>query len=448
MNPATVDGQRLLPAPKGVNQSVLGSVTLAGRNREISGFAFGLYIYFLVDFFLHFSARVPAYGLIRPTLLLVFIISMSLYVQAGKLKGLGSDPLIKAMNALLIYLLISLPLVEWPGSVIKNNLSEFVKAIVFLYFTAFIVDSRKRFVVFLFVFIFCQLVRVLEPLFMNLTSGYWGSKTYLGGGEFANRLSGAPSDVINPNELGFVIVTLIPFLHYFLWQDRFYKKVVYLLLMPAIMYALILTMSRGAMIALVVIGWMLFKSSNRKFFMIVSFLIAVILGWSVMNETQKDRYRSLFDSEAQGSATVEGRWAGMQREFELGFKKPIFGHGLGTTPEAKKHIMGGRDQAAHNLYAELLIEIGIVGAFFFLSMIVHAYKKFVSVKHVVSSGVDVPIFYQRMMLAMTAVFWMYVVYSMNYWGLSVYYWYLFGGMSFAFYRIMQKEGLVGSASVK
>jgi Cu/Ag efflux pump CusA len=47
-------------------------------------------------------------------------------------------------------------------------------------------------------------------------------------------------------------------------------------------------------------------------------------------------------------------------------------------------------------------------------------------------------YYLRLNKVLIAVFWMYVVYSMNYWGLSVYYWYFFGGLVIAFGRIIDK----------
>jgi len=34
---------------------------------------------------------------------------------------------------------------------------------------------------------------------------------------------------------------------------------------------------------------------------------------------------------------------------------------------------------------------------------------------------------------------MYAVYSINYWGLSQYYWYLFGGLVIAFGRLVDKK---------
>ena len=257
---------------------------------QASSFTFGLFIYYLIDFFLHLSQRIPGYGLLRPTLLLALIISISLFIQREKFRGWSKDPIVASLLVLLIYLAVSLPLVEWPGSVVKNNLSDFIKAITFFFFTVLLVDSDRRLKIFLLVFIGCQLIRVFEPLFLNLTEGYWGSSTYIGGGEFSQRLSGAPSDVINPNELGFVIVTAIPFLHYLLWSSGFKARLLYLLLMPPLLYALILTQSRGALLALLVIAFFVFKESSHKFSLVVVAILVGMAGWQVMTDEQKDRY--------------------------------------------------------------------------------------------------------------------------------------------------------------
>ncbi|PSF11235.1 O-antigen ligase family protein [Marinobacter shengliensis] len=409
----------------------------AGNSGSINSVTFVIFLYFLIDFFLHLSARIPGYGVIRPTLLLVLIISISLFVQRDKISGWSKDRLASVLLVLIGYIIISLPLVEWPGSVLRNNLSDFVKAVVFFFFTALLVDDERRLKIFLFIFLGCQVVRIFEPLFLNLTEGYWGSKTYIGHGEFSQRLAGAPSDVINPNELGFVIVTLIPFIHYLLWSRGLKYKVIYLLLLFPILYALILTQSRGAFVALLVIAFFIFKESKQKFRLVLVSIVIAFLGWSSMSGDQKDRYLSLIGkSETSNATTVDGRLDGIVREFSLGLERPIVGHGLGTTPEAKTHILGRR-QASHNLYAELLIELGIIGTIIFLVFLFRVYQK-LSLNKSKIEGLDGDAFNFHRMLnkSMIAVFWMYAVYSLNYWGLSQYYWYLFGGLALAFHNIL------------
>lgn len=411
------------------------------KHREVSSFCFGLYIYFLIDFFLHLSQRIPGYGVVRPTLLLVLLITMSLLMQRDVLKGRGQDKPFRIIVVLSVYFLISVPFVEWPGSVLKNNIPEFVKAVVFLFFTALTVDSERRLKVFLIVFLGCQVFRVLEPLYLNITTGYWGSKTHLSGGEFASRLAGAPSDVINPNELGFVIATVIPFLYYFLWQGRVKSKLFFVLLMLPLLYALALTMSRGAMVALLVVFWMIFKESNKKVFLICALMAGALVFWSNLSPVQKDRYLSLVSKESQANATVEGRFEGMRKEFELGLRRPIFGHGLGTTGEAKAHVYG-KTQAAHNLYAEVLIETGIIGFIIFLAFMKSIFGELKKNKEYLAKLHSGNNFYLRLNTSLIAVFWMYAVYSINYWGLSVYYWYLLAGVVICTGRLLKNQVVV------
>jgi hypothetical protein len=401
----------------------------------VSGFTFGLFIFFNIDFFLHLSARIPGYGVVRPTLVLVFLITFLLFSQKNKFQDIYQAEPFKRIKWLVIYLALSFFIVRWPGSAL-NNLPDFVKAICFFFFTAMIVDTERRLKVFLFVFIGCQLVRVYEPLYLNITSGYWGDKTYLGGGEFAQRLSGAPSDVINPNELGFVIATIVPFIYYLLWGGRVKAKLLFLILLPPLLYALILTMSRGALLALGVVGWVVFKRSKYKAVLIIAAVGIAIGGWSVMTDIQKDRYLSLVDSDTAGAATADGRVEGMLNEMVLGFTtRPIFGNGLGTTVETKFHELGS-GKASHNLYAELVIEVGLVGAFFFLSYIFRLRSSLLKAETHNRAA-----FWKNLILALLAVFWMYVIYSVNYYGLSQYYWYLFGGLVVSVSRILNREAV-------
>lgn len=404
-------------------------------DQVVSSFTFVFFLYFILDFFLRFSVRIPGYSNLRPTLVAVVILAILLFVQREKLVEKFKHPVFKPVFVLLAYLVISLPLVEWPGSVIRNNLDPFVKAIVFLFFTALIVDTRKRLVWFVGVFVLCQVVRVLEPLYLNLTQGYWGSSTYLSTKEFANRLAGAPADVINPNELGFVIVTVIPFLHYLLWTGRWKLKAIYLVLMPLLLYALILTMSRGAFLALMVVSFFIFKESRHKTALVGVAVMAIVAAFSVMTPVQKERYLSIIDRDVEGGASAEGRIQGMIREFQLGLTRPVVGHGLGTTGETKANKLGRR-QASHNLYAELLIEIGVVGFAIFLAFLVRAFKqlKLLQVAFGRAERADAS-FYENLNKVLICLFWMYAVYSLNYWGLSQYYWYLFGGLTIALGRL-------------
>jgi O-antigen ligase len=394
--------------------------------KGVSNATFFFFQLYQLEFFLHFSQRVHAIGIMRPTALLFVIITMFLISQKNILREKLMHPIFSAYGAFLIMLIFTLPFVTFPGSVIKNNIPFLLRAIVFLYFVALIVDTDKRFKWTMALFVGCQVIRVLEPLYLNITEGYWGDVTYIDG-EFADRLSGAPTDLLNPNELGFVIATVIPFLHYYLLPKNWKFKILYLGLLPLLLYALILTMSRGAFLALLVVGWIIFKESKYKALLIIVAIAIAIGGFSVMNDNQKDRYLSLVSSDSKQAKSKDGRINGMIHEFELGFARPIFGHGLGTTAESKVQA-GYNAQASHNMYAEVLIEVGLVGMFFFFRFVQKLYKQ-IAFSNERTEGMDE--FYRLTFKILKIVFWMFVVYSINYWGLTQYYWYNLAGLTIA-----------------
>lgn len=379
-----------------------------------------------LEFFLHFSQRVHAIGVIRPTILLFLLIATLLVVQKNIVRIRLKHPTFVAYSAFLIMLLIIIPFVTFPGSVIKNNFPVFIKAVVFLYFVGLILDTPARFRWALIVFVSCQVIRVLEPLYLNITEGYWGDATNVDG-ELEARLGGAPSDVINANELGFVITTAIPFLHYYLLPRTWFYKVVYFALLPLLLYALILTMSRGAFLALLVVGWVVFAESKHKVLLVLAIIGIACAGLAVMNDNQRDRYLSLVSSDSKQAKSKEGRINGMINEFKIGFTRPVFGHGLGTTAEAKvKNGFG--PQASHNMYAEILIEVGLVGMFFFYRFIRSIYRQITYSYKFVH---EMDEFYQITFKVFKVVFWMFIVYSINYWGLTQYYWYNLAGLVIA-----------------
>jgi hypothetical protein len=430
-----------------MQQSIGTDVSGLSRVAQTPPWLFWTYLFFLVNFFLHFATRVPAYGALRPTLLLTGILAIGVAFNSSAVRNLKASHEARLLFVLFIYIVVSLPFVAYPGSVLRANFEVWVKAVSFLVFTVAVVDSPQRLRLMIITFVSCQVIRILEPLYLNVTQGYWGSDTHLGGGEFANRLSGAPSDVINANELGFIIVTTVPFLHFFLTGRNRLGWLLYISLMPLLLYALVLTMSRGAFIALIIVGAVIFAFSKHRTMLATLAALAAIGGWSTMSPVHKDRYLSLVDDSALSASTVDGRVSGTIAEFELGFNRPLFGHGLGTTPEVKAHTFGRR-QASHNMYGELLIEIGMVGAAIFLRLILNAVKRLRALnRELKNKQHSTDSLIPALTKALIALFAMFAVYSFNYWGLSQWYWYFLLGVTAVLVRLSKPNDQRGIAQV-
>ncbi|QCF26288.1 O-antigen ligase family protein [Hydrocarboniclastica marina] len=386
-----------------------------------------LYLLYLASFFLHIPGRVSILGAIRMDFLLVGAITF--FILGSKAtKGARLDKASQYLLAIFVYSILVLPLVEWPGSVINNGLVAFIKGAIFYFFTVNLIVSERRLKVFLTVFIVCNVLRVVEPLFMNITSGYLGSRTHLGGGEFAGRLSGAPSDTINPNGLAFVIASILPFLHYIFSAVNKKAMAAYLLVIPVLFYAMALTMSRSGIVALAIIAFGVFMKSKRKPLLFIIGIVGLIVIWASLNDLQKDRYLSLVSSDTAQSSSAEGRIDGWFRDFEVAMNRPIIGHGLGTSREASWNI-GGNDQPAHILWAEIWQEIGFIGLVLFILYLKTIIKNFLDAGKLIKKHYPPSDFLYRCTEAMQVWLMMNLLFSLASYGLKSYEWYLFGGLS-------------------
>ena len=407
------------------------------------------------SYFLHIPNRFPVLGAIRIDLIIVFLLAVAIFSQLDAVSGKFDNIINKSTTILLLYILISLPFVEWPGSVIRNNYPLFIKAIVFYFFTVSIVDTTPRLRNYILIIVFCQLFRIIEPLYLNMTTGYWGSSTFIGGGEFTDRLSGAPSDVVNPNGLALVIALTLAFIHYLFGKSRLLIRAIYFALVPLMMYALVLTMSRSGVIAVMIIFVNMFIKSNYKILLVIFSVLLAYGLWANMNDYQKDRYLSITGGGSEASnESFDGRRRGMLKDFQVGMHRPIFGHGLGTSREAIYNVRGG-GQVSHILYAEVIIELGIIGFIIymvFLKQIYTTLKNNRSMCNDISSRKNSDViartdpsildslnYHFKLLDACSSCFWMLLIFSVAQYGLSEFHWYLIAGILSVQNRILNEN---------
>lgn len=396
---------------------------------------FQVYLLFVLSYFLHLPARFPVLGLIRFDLLLVLIIFAGLFLNSKDDLKASINSTSKTIKVLVVYIIVTVPFVQWPGSVLHTNFPNFIKVIIFFYFTIYLIKSEKQLKLFLNIFVVCQVFRILEPLYLHVTTGYWGDRAHMGGGEFLSRLGGSPYDLVNPNGLAFVIAMTIPFLHYMAGWHGKKGKLLYVVLLPALLYTLVLTASRSGFVAIAIIYFGIFIKSNHKIVIAVVSSLILSVGYSNLNDLQKDRYRSLFSSDARGSETAQGRWVGIKADFAVAMNRPILGHGLGTSVEANAHA-GGHAMLSHNLYTEIMQELGMVGLIIFLWFIKTIIQNFIiSLREIRESGVN-DVYLINLVHAMQVWLFMNIIFSFASYGLSSYEWYLFGGLSVVIQRLI------------
>lgn len=388
---------------------------------------FSLYVLFTMSWFLHLPERVPVLGAMRLDLLLVIVILIGLFLTEQPVATDDDSKSTRALKLLLIYIIITIPFVQWPGSVIKSGIPNFIKASMFYFFTVRILNSEKKLLAFFYIFVACEAFRVLEPVYLHLTEGYWGSSTYMDGDMMA-RLAGAPSDTINGNGLAFVICTTVSFLYFLSRSFSRPIKFIILLSYPVFGYALILTASRTGILALGVIMAAIFFKSRRKLMLALTFSLAVLIVVPILTPLQRDRYLSIGRDDVAGASTAKLRVTGIIDDFKAGLEKPIIGHGVGTSLELNANRLG-QAMPAHNLYVEIFQELGGIGLLifgYFLYSIVHNLSRVLRKAKKLPAG---PSTASLIDITDALQTWMYMnlLFSVASYGLNSNEWYLLGG---------------------
>lgn len=400
-----------------------------------------LYLLFIISWFLHFGRRVPIWGDMRLDLIIVIVLVIMCFILTNSraLQESSEDNTWKYLKILIAFIFITIPFVEWPGSVIKFGLENFVKAVVFYYFTVIFINTEKRLKQFISVFLGCQIFRIAEPLYLHITQGYWGSSASMigaGGMEMMNRLAGAPHDVINPNGLAYLIVFILPIIH-FLSSYSWVNRSIYLISLPILIYALFLTGSRSGFLALIIVVVGIIIKTKKKALYTGIILAASMVILLNLSGDLADRYLSIFTSDTKNAATAHQRITNLESDLLVALKKPIVGHGISTSIEANANLASS-SLRSHNLYTELAQEIGFVGLVIFLLFmkaiglnLVNSYK---TLKDSGRSGGYLLLFNN----AMHVTFAMNILFSIFSYGLSTFSWYLLAGLSVVLNRLNYK----------
>lgn len=368
--------------------------------------------------------------------MLLVLVIFGLILMA-KTSTKSESPITKYLITLSIYAIAVVPFVTWPGSVLNKGLPAFIKAAIFFYFTYKLVLDERRLKIMVYIFILANTYRVIEPLYLNLTQGYWGSKTSFGWDQ-VNRLAGGPYDIVNSNGLAFIIASILPFYHYLFGTKGIWRKLIYWALTPVLLYTMSLTLSRSGLLAVAIIYGVIFLKSNKKFILASLGVIGVVIFFGSLNEVQRDRYLSIFSDDTQSSGSAEGRITGLQQDFAVAMIKPIIGHGLGTSQEANWNFRGNA-QPSHNLWIEVWQELGIIGLIIFILYVKEIYKGFVLTNKAMASSSRSSEFLRSCLPAMQVWLAMNFLFSFASYGLTSYEWYLFGGFSAVMTRLAKNS---------
>jgi len=175
---------------------------------------------------------------------------------------------------------------------------------------------------------------------------------------------------LDNNGSALLIAMGIP-LCYFLWEaSRSKIRWFYLLFIPVIAHAVMLSFSRGALLSVVLVSPMVFLLTRYKIFVAVVFFAGAVFVLATSGPELQDRFFSISKHDSDESAVSRKRtWL---MAIDLANQKPIFGYGIRCSTLHTKDVNGVENQAIHNTYLQMAADSGWPGMGLYLTMILGA----------------------------------------------------------------------------
>lgn len=214
----------------------------------------------------------------------------------------------------------------------------------------------------------------------------WGIVSYLLGLDFAAQFSVLESrrmtstQYLGPNAFALMLVAIYPFaFNFYIHEEQWKKRMCYLLWAGLLIGGTLLTYSRASTVTLGLVTLYIIMRSWKRLTRgeVVGFAAAVLLVLFMLPGLVFERVESL--SRGEDDPSLKSRWSYILVGYEIFKDHPLFGVGPNNykvayaSPEYKRYgylsesnIEMGRERgrqgrAAHNMYIEVLTEVGVVG---------------------------------------------------------------------------------------
>jgi putative inorganic carbon (hco3(-)) transporter len=335
-----------------------------------SSFQIWLLSFYVFIWFLQIGNRIGILGAIRIEFL-VGIILVALSIRELTSSKNRSDVFHKDFVK-SIYILYFIFFLYTFFSYDKNHSSEifFDRILKFSMFTLFIgtmVKTKAEAALVLLGFMLAIAKIVQEGIFGVVTGGMvWQNQGI-------PRLHGVTKLYRHPNSLSGLAVSALPF---FLFLFPFQSRLVKLLFLGAIAGLLMVVMYTGSrtgyVATLILLFAILLRLGLFKFKTILSVILILVIGIILIPQDYKDRFGTMFKSDEDRGSSATKRIEILEDAWAIVKKYPL-GVGVQAFPHVRD-IEFGRQQDTHNLYLEILTNLGPIGFIAFWFFIILLFK--------------------------------------------------------------------------
>jgi O-antigen ligase len=329
----------------------------------------GLFSAYVLTWFLEVGKRIEFLGAIRFEFLLGAVLTAIAVPSLLQSRTSDRNLLPKYAIAYLAFATLHLPLsqsfaVSW--NMYVDRVLKFSCMTLFLW--AFVRNPRTL-RLFVAAFLLACLKLGQEAFVGKLTgSMVWENQGVM-------RLNGAPGTLFgHPNSLSGLAVGTLPFI-YFLWPcvSRRARLALLVLLVFAV-NIIVFTGSRTGYVGTILLVAFLFLRSPRKIRFLGAFLLVGILAGPLIPDQYVERFMTTFAGKEREGSSKEHRLEIAGDAWRIFLANPQ-GVGIYGFAEARERQLGKSPMDTHNLYLQVLADLGVGGALFFGAFLVALWRE-------------------------------------------------------------------------
>ncbi len=313
---------------------------------------------YLIIFLLRPGELYPALAPMRVELLTGVFVLIVIIIRQKVVDGkviIPRDRITLGLVAFLAVMYLSI-FTSYDKVLTAQTCQGFIKILIFFYLIVSIVDTRRKYIAFMFVFYLLIAYMAFDAFYAYMS----GSFIHTMG---VDRMQGSTSAGGDPNTLANTLATTIPIVFASVFYFRHWLLKVVLSVLGLAMAAMIaITASRGGMVAFLAVLVAGFFFTRKKAVLVALMIILLPLGWFLLPEQYKMRYQTLTEIE-DINETSSGRWEIWGDGLKMIVARPVIGVGAGAFMSALGSGEFGRTRwmQAHNLYIQLMATTGIIG---------------------------------------------------------------------------------------
>lgn len=282
---------------------------------------------------------------------------------------LRANPALTAIFLLVLWAVITTPFSRWPGGSISFLMDLYLKTIIIFAMLTQVVDSVQK-----LKGLVTALVLISVPLAATTVQNFMNGAYVVDG----IRVAGYAANLTeNPNDMALMLNLILPLCAALISDaERITHKILFSVIAALIVAGVISTFSRAGFLTLLIIGLCYARSVLRgraRGWLPVVFLIAMT-GTLMLPGSYVERVGTIVSIEEDSTGSAQVRLRDMKVAVQQGITHPLVGSGLGMNQLVMNDLRGETWTEIHNVYLQLLVDLGLPGLTLFLMLYWHAYR--------------------------------------------------------------------------